>query len=97
MQSHEGLFDKLKLGPKYTRRSRVGTWTLMLVKAGVFVGHYKRLGRGRRRSFRLFCSKLISCCWAVYRVRYFLGTKGRVLFFLELKQGGVPVTKTKVG
>ena len=43
MQSHEGLFDKLKLGPKYTRHSGVGTWTLRLVKAGVFMGHYKRL------------------------------------------------------
>ena len=49
MQSHKGLFNKLKLGPKYTRHSGVGTWTPMLVKAGVFMGHYKRLGWGEEK------------------------------------------------
>ena len=38
MQSHEGLFDKLKLGPKYTRHSRVGTWTLNQITVRDFKG-----------------------------------------------------------
>ena len=38
MQSHEGLFDKLKLGPKYTRHSGVGTWTLNQITVRVFKG-----------------------------------------------------------
>ena len=38
MQSHEGLFDKLKLGPKYTRHSGVGTWTPNQITVRVFKG-----------------------------------------------------------
>lgn len=54
MQSHEDLFDKLKLGPKYTQHGRVGTWTPSLVKAGVFMCHYKRLGGGIEGKFQTF-------------------------------------------
>ena len=38
MQSHKGLFDKFKLGPKYTRHSRVGTWTPSQITVRVFKG-----------------------------------------------------------
>ena len=41
MQSHKGLFDKLKLGPKYTQHSGVGTWTRNQITVRVFKG---RLG-----------------------------------------------------
>lgn len=34
MQSHKGLFDK----PKYTRHSRVGTWTPNQITVRIFKG-----------------------------------------------------------
>lgn len=57
MPSHGGLFDKLQLGPQYTRHSGVGTWTPSLVKAGVFMCGYQRLevgGGGREGRFQTF-------------------------------------------
>ena len=43
MQPHKGLFDKLKLGPKYTRHSGVGAWTPNRVTVRVLKG---RVGVG---------------------------------------------------
>lgn len=38
MLSHEGLFDKFKIGPKYTWHSGVGTWTPNQITVSVFIG-----------------------------------------------------------